>query len=34
VGRANVQAKDGDNAYAIEKLKLAAEKDPKNEISF
>jgi tetratricopeptide (TPR) repeat protein len=30
VGRANVQAKDGDNAYAIEKLKLAAEKDPKN----
>ena len=30
IGRANVDAKDGEVAYAIEKLKLAADKDPKN----
>jgi tetratricopeptide (TPR) repeat protein len=30
IGRANVDAKDGDVAYAIDKLKLAAAKDPKN----
>ena len=30
IGRANVDAKAGDLAYAIEKLKVAAEKDPKN----
>jgi tetratricopeptide (TPR) repeat protein len=30
VGRANVDAKEGDAAYAIEKLKIAAQKDPKN----
>lgn len=30
IARANVDAKDGDVAYAIEKLKLAAQKDPKN----
>jgi tetratricopeptide (TPR) repeat protein len=30
IGRANVDAKEGDVAYAIEKLKLAAQKDPKN----
>jgi tetratricopeptide (TPR) repeat protein len=30
VGRANINVKDGDIAYAIEKLKLAVEKDPKN----
>jgi tetratricopeptide (TPR) repeat protein len=30
IGRANVDAKAGDLAYAIEKLKAAAEKDPKN----
>ena len=30
VGRANVDAKDGDVAYAIEKLKLAAQKDARN----
>jgi len=30
VGRANVDAKDGEVAYAIEKLKLAADKDAKN----
>jgi tetratricopeptide (TPR) repeat protein len=30
VGRANVDAKEGDPAYAIEKLKIAAQKDPKN----
>src|SRR5262249_32169475 len=30
IGRANVDAKDGDVAYAIEKLKTAADKDPKN----
>ena len=30
VGRANVDAKEGDNAYALDKLKQAAEKDPKN----
>ena len=30
IGRANVDAKAGDVAYAIEKLKLAAEKDKKN----
>jgi tetratricopeptide (TPR) repeat protein len=30
VGHANVDAKDGDIAYALDKLKLAASKDPKN----
>ncbi len=30
IGRANIDAKDGDAAYAIDKLKTAAEKDPKN----
>jgi len=30
IGRANVDAKAGDFNYAIEKLNLAAEKDPKN----
>lgn len=30
IGRANVDAKEGDVAYAIDKLKLAAQKDPKN----
>jgi len=30
IGRANVDAKSGDFNYAIEKLKLAAEKDPRN----
>jgi len=30
VGRANVAAKEGDAVYAIEKLRLASEKDPKN----
>lgn len=30
IGRANVDAKQGDVAYAIDKLKLAASKDPKN----
>lgn len=30
IGRANVDAKAGDFNYAIEKLKLAAEKDPRN----
>ncbi len=30
IGRANVDAKEGDVAYAIEKLKIAATKDPKN----
>ena len=30
IGRANVDAKDGDVAYAIEKLEAAALKDPKN----
>ncbi len=30
VGRANVDAKEGDPAYAIEKLKIAAQKDSKN----
>ena len=30
VGRANVDAKDGDVAYAIEKLKLASQKDSRN----
>jgi tetratricopeptide (TPR) repeat protein len=30
VGRANVDAKDGDVAYALDKLKLASSKDPKN----
>jgi tetratricopeptide (TPR) repeat protein len=30
IGRANVDAKDGDALYAIEKLNLAVEKDPKN----
>src|SRR5215467_3198410 len=30
IGRANVDAKDGDIAYAIDKLKLASTKDPKN----
>ena len=30
IGRANVDAKDGDIAYAIDKLKLASTKDAKN----
>ncbi|HET9824156.1 MAG TPA: tetratricopeptide repeat protein [Chitinophagaceae bacterium] len=30
IGRANVDAKEGDIAYAIDKLKLAVGKDPKN----
>ena len=30
IGRANVDAKAGDASYALDKLKLAAEKDPKN----
>jgi tetratricopeptide (TPR) repeat protein len=30
IGRANVDAKEGDAAYAIDKLKMAAQKDPKN----
>jgi tetratricopeptide (TPR) repeat protein len=30
IGHANVDAKEGDVAYAIDKLKLAATKDPKN----
>lgn len=30
IGRANVDAKEGDVVYAIEKLKLAAEKNPTN----
>ena len=30
VGRANIDAKAGDLAYAIEKLKAAADRDPKN----
>jgi len=30
IGRANIDAKEGDVAYAIAKLKLAAERDPKN----
>lgn len=30
IGRANIYAKDGDIAYAIDKLKIAAQKDPKN----
>lgn len=30
IGRANVDAKDGDVAYALDKLKQAAQKDPKN----
>ncbi|MFI5186584.1 MAG: tetratricopeptide repeat protein [Chitinophagales bacterium] len=30
IGRANIDAKIGDIAYALDKLKLAAEKDPKN----
>ena len=30
IGRANVDAKNGDVAYAIDKLKLAAQRDPKN----
>jgi Flp pilus assembly protein TadD len=30
IGRANVDAKDGDISYAIDKLKLASTKDPKN----
>jgi tetratricopeptide (TPR) repeat protein len=30
IGRANVDAKAGDLAYALEKLKSAAEKDPRN----
>jgi tetratricopeptide (TPR) repeat protein len=30
IGRANVDAKEGDVAYAIDKLKIAAQKDPKN----
>ena len=34
IGRANVDAKDGDIAYATDKLKLASTKDPKNADSF
>ena len=30
IGRANIDAKEGDASYALDKLKLAAEKDPKN----
>ena len=30
IGRANVDAKEGDVAYALDKLKMAAQKDPKN----
>jgi len=30
IGRANVDAKDGDVTYALDKLKAAAQKDPKN----
>jgi len=30
IGHANVDAKEGDVAYAIDKLKIAAQKDPKN----
>ena len=30
IGRANVNAKPGDLVYAIDKLKLAADRDPKN----
>ena len=30
IGHANVDAKEGDVAYAIDKLKMAAQKDPKN----
>src|SRR5678815_5963894 len=30
IGRANVDAKDGDVTYALDKLKAAARKDPKN----
>ena len=30
IGRANIDAKDGDVAYALDKLKAAAQKDPKN----
>ena len=30
IGRANVDAKEGDIAYAIEKLKAATDRDPKN----
>src|SRR5882724_5013526 len=30
IGRANIQAKSGDIAYAIDKLKVAADRDPKN----
>jgi len=30
IGRANVDAKEGDISYAIDKLKLASSKDPKN----
>jgi tetratricopeptide (TPR) repeat protein len=30
VGRANIEAKDGDAAYAVDKLKMAGDKDPKN----
>ncbi|MES1222815.1 MAG: tetratricopeptide repeat protein, partial [Bacteroidota bacterium] len=30
IGRANIHAKAGDIAYAIEKLKIAADRDPKN----
>ncbi len=30
IGHANVDAKDGDVAYALDKLKQAAQKDPKN----
>ena len=34
IGRANVDAKDGDAAYAIDKLKIAVQKDPKNADAF
>jgi tetratricopeptide (TPR) repeat protein len=34
IGRANVDAKEGDVAYAIDKLKLATQKDPKNADAF
>ena len=34
IGRANVDAKEGDAAYAIDKLKMAVQKDPKNADAF
>ena len=30
IGRANIDAKNGDHKYAIEKLEIAAQRDPKN----